>query len=179
MEIDNFDLLKPLMTLDDEHFYWCQVIKRRKENPNQSKNSIVLRHYYLTSDNSWDDKVNEIKELCRKTNARAYININRRNWKACSLMALEYQAKYIRNNDYKAGSNAFNKACGHQCSERRWIIDNDTPNQVITVPVNIIATIPTPNGYHLIVPPFNPKDMTGDADIHKDNPTIGYAFCDG
>jgi len=173
--IDNFEHLRGLMTFDEEHFYWCQVIKRRKENPGQHKNSVVVREYYFGSSENYDSKADEIRDLCLKLNARAYVNINRRNWEDCALTALEAQAKYIRNGDYKASRNAFSKACGKRRSEKRWIIDVDDRNQEVEPPTDVIAKVLTPNGYHLIVKPFDLRQFpTDEFDVHKDNPTVGY-----
>jgi len=48
--VDNFELLKPFMTFEDNSkFYFLQVIKRRKDNPELTGNNKVISNYQIYS----------------------------------------------------------------------------------------------------------------------------------
>lgn len=87
--IDNFDKVAQLMEFNsDDDFYFVQIIKRFKDNPNDDIRQGNYRHgaWYLSS---W--RVRSVGELmmlkptiiqiCDKNNARAYITINTRSMK--------------------------------------------------------------------------------------------------
>jgi hypothetical protein len=86
---------------------------------------------------------------------------------------------------------SYESVCGTYANEydKSWIIDIDDKDYDYTElsefinsldPIENInklkAMIPTKNGYHLIVSPFNVQKFLefNKFDIHKDNPTILY-----
>jgi len=194
--VNNFDKIITFMDFPDEDvFYFLQIIKRRKENPQIPKNEIQLQAYHITSIDQLERLEDEIVELCNYHNARAYFHLNKRSFKKVGLQTLKIITDYIIDEQYKSIKKAFNSACGKCSSDpiKKWVLDFDyKPESVdwlielrgylyglepITVD-KVITTIPTKNGIHVITKPFNPQKFKKDfpdVDIHKNNPTILYS----
>jgi hypothetical protein len=194
--VDNFNKIKNLLNFPNEDvFYFLQLIKRRKENPEMSKSEIVLNCHYITSVEHLDRLEDDIITYCSSFNARAYINLNKRSFKRVGLETLKRIAEYITQEDYKAIKKAFNSAAG-RCStdsDKKWVLDFDYKPVSVDWLINlkgylyglepitvhkVITTLPTKNGIHVISRPFNPKQFKidfPDVDIHKNNPTILYS----
>lgn len=50
MVVDNFIQIKDLLKFDSaDDFYFCQIIKRKKENKDIGNNSHVVKTYYVKS----------------------------------------------------------------------------------------------------------------------------------
>ena len=89
-KIDNFDKVEKLLEFNDngDDFYFVQIIKRYKDNPNDDKNQGNYRAgaWYLKS---WRihsaDELAQLKPViikwCEENNARAYISLNSRSTK--------------------------------------------------------------------------------------------------
>ena len=200
MEIDNYTLIKSLMNFTSEDdFYFIQILKRKKENPdissNHNNNRRSIRTYYVRSLDYFDSIIKEIKDLCIATNSRAYIHLTKRSFRKVAFLALENMSKQLRlgtfNNVYKS----YNTACGgleNRNGEKYWVLDIDTKEKFIinqyldiifSINPDVFKTIiPTKNGVHLITQGFNTKEFTDKCeiwslekiDIHKNNPTLLY-----
>lgn len=194
--VNNFNIIKEILDFpNDDVFYFLQIIKRKKENPEMPKSEIVLSCHHITSYEYLERLENEIIGYCDSFNARAYINLNKRSFKRVGLETLKNIATYIAQDDYKSIRKAFNSAAG-KCAtdpDKKWVLDFDYKPiaadwlidlkgylyglDPITVD-KIVTTIPTKNGIHVITRPFNPLQFKidfPDVDIHKNNPTILYA----
>lgn len=201
MNIDNFELIKSLLSFQTEDdFYHLQIIKRKKENPELGSNSYVIKTYYVTSLEYLDKKRDEIINLCNFQNARAYINLNPRSFEKMAFHALKKITDQIMNRDYKSVYEAYESVAGIYGTgrDKTFLIDIDyrdfKDNKFrlgeIHARIEELQTeaghqprmdiIPTKNGYHLITWPFNIKMLeplmyTGNSfDIHKNNPTVLY-----
>lgn len=176
--VDNFNQIKSLLVFDSEDdFYHLQIIKRKKDNPGltgRNNNARCMKTYYIRSVEHLEEKIDEIIALCRVNNARACINLNRRSFEKMAYQLLMKVTGQIMSKDFKSVRRAYDSCCGTNCHERRdnrtWIIDIDditfNPSELITMinslePVGhkYVATIPTKNGYHLIVKPFNVAEL--------------------
>lgn len=204
MEINNLEQIKPLLNFETEDdFYFLQIIKRRKENPEMNSNSSVIKTYYISSIEYLEKKMPEIVLFCQKSNARACISLNRRSYKKIAFHTLKKVTEQICNDDFKSVRNAYDKACGAYNSEtdKRWIIDLDgemwiprsidaLKNLLIDVPPEgdkFITLLDTPNGKHMIAKPFHLGELNSKKsgtflkmhmpDVHKNNPTILYYKC--
>ena len=143
--------------------------------------------------------MNEIRDLCKMFNARAYINLNKKSWKQISLKSLEILASAIAKGDsdpntYKDVKTIVDSACGQTgaCDKNKtWVVDVDTKDkneiEEIKTAINnsepigedkIVATITTLHGYHLITKPFNKMRFhqfyDKQIDVHDNNPTVLY-----
>lgn len=190
--IDNFDKIKTLLEFKSEDdFYHLQILRRKKENPDLGSNSEVVKTYYISSLEYLERKKEEIKQLCFVTNARAYINLNKRSYYKTGFSLLEKVSQQMMNKDFKSIRKAYESVCGNQPPEGKWIIDIDTKNEnFVRIVINditncspnkrenkVIEVLETLNGYHVISNPFNVQEFKlihSNIDIQKNNPTILY-----
>lgn len=180
MVVNNLSAIYQLMDFSAEgYFYWGQVIKRRKENPDMVNNSSIIRDYFFDCPASWIRRIERMIGDCVTHNARAYINLNRRSYEAVGLRTLQLLAGYAVTKDYVAMRSAYQSACGKTNSEpnRKWLIDIDGPGDetdfAMLADFKVLASLPTKNGRHLIVAPFDSRAMPG-LGIKRDSPTLAY-----
>lgn len=192
---NNFERIKQLLKFEsDDDFYYLQILKRKKENPDIGFNSITIKTYYITSLEQLESRKDEIIHLCDYHNARAYINLNVRSFETIAFHTLKKITDIIMAKDFKSARNAYESCCGTYGTgkNKSWIIDIDSSEfsvsiaKMITPIINsckpdgdkIKAIIPTKNGVHLITSPFDLNEfrkLHGDGlDVHKNNPTILY-----
>jgi hypothetical protein len=188
--LNNFKLIEDniLNFKSDDDFYFVQILKRRKDNPGMEVDMKVIKNYYIDNLDYYYKKQQEIIDTCNGHNARAYIRLNKRSYKKTALMSLKLIAEYIAGANYRACKSMFDSAAGqyHSDENKKWIIDLDggdiTPAFIMQIETYIsqlqpqgpklITIIPTKNGKHLIVEPFNLqlfKQDYGYIDVHKDN----------
>lgn len=193
--VDNFELIKPLLDFSKPNtFYFIQILKRRKENPDMKNGVQVKDNFYLYTEDDLENIKHKIVESCTIHNARAYINVNRLDLENIALHVSKKVIDLIIQGDYKAIKNAYPAVCGSHTSEsnKRWIIDIDTIDghdyTLIRAMIgmlhaeaksnySIVAELPTKNGRHIIANPFNMKkfaDRFPTIDVHKNSPTILY-----
>ena len=79
--IDNFDKVAQLMEFNsDDDFYFVEIIKRKKDNPNDAfRYRQFITYYWITSQSDLMSKRDEIISVCEQNNARAYIYMNPRS----------------------------------------------------------------------------------------------------
>ena len=198
MEINNLQLIKPLLNFaNDDVFYHLQILKRKKEHPSLGSNSYVVKTYYISSIEYLEFKMSEIIELCKFHQARAYINLIPRSFEKIAFHTLKKVTDCIMNKDYKSVRKAYESICGkYGHGDKIWVIDIDNHDFELVDKVseiidkmrsgkdeialqNVIGYIPTKNGWHIITRPFNlkqfePYKVQYQIDIHKNNPTILY-----
>ncbi len=199
--IDNFDLIETLLKFENEdEFYFLQVIQRKKDfevgqkRLGRNNNNRLIKAYYIYSVEQLESYKTEIVKLCELFNARAGINLNRRNQKDVAIKCLEILAIALRKNDeFKGVSKIYNSACGKENStDKLWIIDIDDKYEFDSLGyemVNylntelkpegekIIAKIPSKSGYHLITKRFDRQSFSKiypHLEIHTNNPTNLY-----
>jgi len=195
---NNFQNIRPLLNFDSEDdFYFLQIIKRRKDNPELERDMKLIDNYFIYSLEDYDRLENKIIQQCQLNNARAYIRINRRNAKTIALQTMRKLSELLIDGNYRAAKSAYISAAGeyHSESKKRWIIDIDEEDLPLTDQIRekiqelhfatektgykIIAEIPTKSGIHIITNPFNLQEFRKafpKMDIHKDNPSILYAL---
>jgi len=83
---DNREHILPLLSFPSEDtFYFCQIIKRKKDNlDSQYRDSIVIKTYYLTEKNNIEKNWLEMTYIANALNARVMINLNPRSFKRCA-----------------------------------------------------------------------------------------------
>ena len=187
---DNFELIKPLLTFERQgDFYFLQLLQRKKDGcnvPNGKDNQRrLVRDYHITSVEMLDRLKDEIIAACNETGARAYIRLNKRNYRTISMaFAEETLMKARTNQEFGSTFNEINSVIGRYPEpgkgSKTWIVDiDDNPPEselVLKVkdiiarcePVDkvgelckVIATIPTRSGTHLITKPFNVQRFNG------------------
>lgn len=196
MKIDNFKLISNILNrkqIVDDNFFFLQILKRKKDNPTLDVHVINVENFYIKNAEHLLEKEPYIKSVCDFHNARAYIRLNVRSKKKTALKTLSMIAQSIESENYDI-KNAFSSACGvsHSDENKTWVIDIDyatIPDTLYNITTYIyellketkrtdmIITVPTKNGIHLITPPFNKQkffDKYKNIDIHGDNPTLLY-----
>jgi hypothetical protein len=199
--VNNFELIKQHLTfLNERSFYFVQIIKRKKENPELKGYSRPVESFYIFNLDQFDRMMPHIIELCEKNRARAYIKMNALDANSVGLETISVLTQELRRNNWKHLSKAFNSACGicgkQDGTEKMYLIDLDTKDKTFIDTVkNIINNIcepldntdkvkmvvPTKNGYHFISTGFNQnrfREMLRGGgepiDIHSDGITLLY-----
>lgn len=196
-ERDNFLKINSILKFESEDdFYYLQIIQRNKDTNTLGTNSRCIKTYYIKSNEEFMRLKDDIIHLCHCFNARAYINLNVRSFKKVTLGCLKAISDRIISNDYTKPYKIFDSITGQSGASRdkSWIIDVDCPEDMKhTYIMNITrllescepfgekikAFIDTRNGFHIITSTFNLnkfKECYPDIDIHKNNPTLLYAF---
>ena len=171
---DNFNLVTNLLDFENEKsFYFIQILKRRKENPDMKQNVRVINNYYIYSKEDLEKMKPRIVEDCEKHQARAYINLNRLDTEKIALYSLKITTDYIIQGDFKAVKNVYSTACGSHHSEKnkRWVVDIDENALHLKYDIRriiaelheeikgnnykILEEVPTRSGIHIITNPFN------------------------
>ena len=198
--IDNFELIKPLLTFpNDDIYYHLQVLRRGKDHPELPAANRMIKAYFICSLEGLDYVADEVKKLCEFCGARAYINLAPKSIKKTTMLQLKYLAERAYIGDYKKIWKSWNTCAGEiKGEEPRWVVDVDniSDNYPIEEKINnirylidnltpktldgrIICEIPTKNGYHLITTPFNLQQFKKeypDINVHKNNPTLLYCL---
>lgn len=198
--INNFNLINNYLTFNSiNDFYFLQIIQRRKDGNDDEIDSMrngyrTIKSYYIRSHEELERRTNKIISLCENNNARAYINLNKRNaeevtWK----LGIEALSLYKENRSDHI-FNLFDHICGTTPSENKWIVDLDSKddtyvkqvkkilNEVRGNPDRILLEIPTLHGIHLLTNKFDVKQFNQFMLINKldlvevkyDNPTLLY-----
>jgi hypothetical protein len=204
MAVNNVQKIRELLKFPDKNsFYFLEVLKRKKENPNLEKHAKLIRDFYIYSFEEFDVVAEKAIQLCEENNARAYFRLNMRDAKKIAFQYNKRLSELLITEDYKNIPRSYAAVVGefHSDPDKTWIVDIDNPEggtfidyqsvdevakdikeiyakyaKEDALPV-IVATLPTKNGTHLITRPFR-LDMFNkqwtDIDVHKDNPTILY-----
>ena len=101
---DNFDIIKDFIsknTLNKGDFYFVQILKRRKENPDLKKDVSVIENLFFYSIDDFDKYKEQIIYLCQENNARAYIRINKRNETKIALQTIRIAIEEILSGNYR------------------------------------------------------------------------------
>lgn len=200
--IDNFLSMAFLMSdkLNKDEFYFLQIIKRRKDNPSLRSNSIDIEHMFISNYNNLLDRKEEIVEYCTINNARAYLNLNRRSYKKVALQTSHLISANLISGNYNI-KNCYLSCCGkhHSEKDKKWLFDIDWDeypgidrdkfiSELVTFTQKLVYEtgkddtihfIPTKNGEHLIMRPFNKakfKLKYPNIDIKTNNPTLLFSL---
>ena len=84
VEVDNYQAIGNLLEFKkpNDTIYFVQIIKRDKDNPGQKSKynaAQYLKEYYFEGLDEFLNAEQEIKSMCKKENARAYIYMNARS----------------------------------------------------------------------------------------------------
>ena len=161
----------------------------------------AIKTYFIRSREHLDSLKDEIILLCEHYGARAYINVAGKDFKSLQTLMFLKLANDIHQGVVRNPRKCLNSAAGELKSRiPKWIVDIDdvslkdsikdrlfelyaqaysskgTNISVETIKavshLNILAEIPTKNGLHLIVRPFNTKafnESFPNVDIHKNS----------
>lgn len=194
--VDNFALIrKHLRFKNKRSFYFVQILKRKKENPELKSYSIPVESFYIFNKKDFDKYKKHIIRKCEENRARAYIKMNCLDAQSVALKTISLLTETIRKENWHEMSSRFNSACG-ECGkqdglEALWLIDLDgeladkrdevrefiNAQQPIDVKEKVVMEVPTKNGYHFLTTGFDPREFTkkySGVDRHKDGITLLY-----
>lgn len=209
--VDNFDLIRKLLDFPNQYdCYYVQLLRRASDDPkingvsdpayHGNMHSRSIKDYFISSLDTFDEKKEEIKQLCSIFNVRAYIRLNKRNYKNLSLEVLSHIVSELKSGEsFSSPFHLISSAAGlSRVGNQTWIVDVDEEfipylNDIL----NFIQKcrpfdkyefkydiIPTKHGKHIIIRPFDLQTfyhemstsfpLLKNIDVHKDNPTILY-----
>jgi hypothetical protein len=185
-----YNLLKNILLFKEEgEFYQVLVVTRKKDQdvPANHQSSRTIKTYYIESLEQLQSKEKEIIKLCKLFNARAGISPNVLNHNTLALSLLSEIVDRLKSGN-KNFAYIYDKVVGQARSLRKhWLIDLDTKDEESLEKVidyitntrpfhNIISILPTYQGYHILVLPFDSgefdkkmREWNIDATIHKTN----------
>ena len=202
MKVDNFELISGILLFKEDlrpelagdWFYMVQIMTRTKDTGEKPKH---IRTFFVESREYLESHKDLIVKLCEVFNARAYISVNPSSYKKCAIKMFKELADVVENENHK-GILSLPETCAGKYNaeggEKRWIVDLDGIKNEDEIQPFIdfiigeynegkgkknwtINTIPTPNGSHLLVSPFDVREFKKkwpEIEIHKDNPTVLY-----
>lgn len=186
--VDNFEIIKRLLTFEnDGDCYYVQLLRRQSDDPmidgipdpayHGNMHSRSIKDYFITSIEHLEHRKDDIIKLCQTFNVRAYIRLNKRNYKQISLHMLKHIAEQeISGQSFSSPFHLVASAAGiANCAgkdNKTWIVDCDAEHkpyldkieqiifecepyassQAILMP---LPRIPSKSGVHLIPHPFN------------------------
>lgn len=116
--IDNFDLIKPLLTFENPgDFYFIQILQRKKDFMEKEKTKVI-KEYFVENINFLDFKKKEMISLANFFNARVMIRLNKRNYEYISLKLLNELASRISQKTYSI-KNLISSVIGKYCVEKK------------------------------------------------------------
>lgn len=201
--IDNFDLIKSQMCFneDDNLFLHLQILRRGKDHPDLPAANKLIKSWLVRSVEHLDKIKGEVVFLCEHYKARAYISCAPKSIAKLNALIMRKLADNQYTGNVVNPWHVFNSACGElQGVEKRWVVDVDTKdeNMLFLIERGIerlwikahpeylpdakaegwrVAKIPTLNGTHLIVRPFNLQEFSKhflDVEVKKNGLTALY-----
>ena len=129
--VNNIELIKPHLIFPNERsFYFIQIIKRKKENPEMTGYSLPVESFYIFSIEQLDRVMPHIIEKCEQNRARAYIKMNTLDMQSVALETISVLTQEIRKENWKHISKALNSACGicgkQNGTEKLYLVDIDS-----------------------------------------------------
>ena len=176
MQVDNFDLIRSLLSFrSEDDFYFLQILQRKKDHNNgkvngSNNNARLIKAYYIHSLEYFDFIKPEVIEMCKLFWARANINLNRRSYEdTAKKVHIHMAEKILLHKDYQHVHSAWNTVCGqyHSETDKLWLWDFDEGDEIYETTFtecmmkcrpntqSIIAKIPSRSGFHLITTPFD------------------------
>lgn len=182
-------------------FFHCQIVQRAKDHKPNKVGEGAIKTYFIRSREHLDRVKDEIILLCEHYGARAYINVAGKDFDAMQKLMLMKLARNVTENIIQNPRKILNSAAGELKSRRPlWIVDVDDisimkviADKLFELYVDIwkkkgsdisvealkevgynyiYAQIPTKQGVHLIVRPFNLQSfhkVFPNVDVHKNS----------
>lgn len=181
MNLDNFTLVKTLIPFEesDNQFMHLQILRRGKDHPDLPAANKLIRSWLVRSAEHLASLKDEVVFLCEYYKARAYISCAPKSIAKLNTLILRKLADNLYTGNIINPWHVFNSACGEfQGVEKRWVVDVDTKDSETVADICgtigmlwikahpedagraytaswLVSQIPTLNGVHLLVRPFN------------------------
>lgn len=183
-EVNNSEKIKefiinqtPNLDKDKDIYYVIELIRRGKDNPDLSAANVHFKNYYINKIEDVDKFMPEIIGICNLLNIRAYFAVNRKSYQQVMWDTIAEMSRRSAAHDYKKPYSIWESCSGKyfQDSNKLWVLDidkedadeyNATIEQLASLyksliegrcqpKRDIIATIPTMTGLHIISKPFD------------------------
>jgi hypothetical protein len=190
--IDNIEHIKKLLNFEEKgDFYMLYVFKRKKDQPEGERDNHqsvrTIKSYCIDSIEYLEKRYDEIKQLCEMFKSRAYIHVQKQNYRDVSLNMMVALAQRIQDGNHKQ-QGLFDSVVGQlKTYEKRWVVDIDISDYHAVYEITkfistlkpegpkVESVIPTKNGYHLITKRFDVKtfgEKYPEISVQKKNPTL-------
>lgn len=194
--INNIDLILPYFYFNEGNnmFMHCQIVQRAKDHKGERVKEGAIKTYFIRSREHLERVMPEIILLCEHYGARAYINLAGKDFDRLQKAMLRLLAIDIEQGNIRNPRKCLNSAAGQlksrrplwiididdvaaRCSVLEWLdkefqIDEETSFLYPRISVYLHGEIPTVQGCHLIVKPFNLQKFNEafpDIDVHKNS----------
>lgn len=139
-KVDNFSIIRKLLKFENPgDCYYLQLLRRQSDDPmidgkpdpnyHGNMHSRSIKDYFVPSLEYFDQKEDEIKKLCDVFNVRAYIRLNRRNYKQISFAIMKHiTEQLVSGQSFNSPFSLVASAAGNcNCSgdAKTWILDLD------------------------------------------------------
>ena len=184
--VNNIERLRNTLKFDKfGEFYYISIMQRNKDGvkvAGSHDSARRIRTFYIFSIEEFDKMTPFIMEICDKMNARAYIEMNRKNIFQCQLECIKRLAECVEHQTTKSRAIMDSVVASAPSSDKLWIIDVDDNNPIDTILKEIenrkgyYYTInPTVNGVHIITSRFDPREWPfKNAEIKRNAFTLLY-----
>jgi hypothetical protein len=200
IEVNNFEQIKSLIEFDGKSIYLVWLVLRNKDGNTKAKGNNrnrTIKSYYFQDLKHFEEREQEIIDICKMFNCRAYICLNK---KPIENVLFEIQDNLTdRLRELMHGQIiGINGMLDHAVmkagtdGDKRWIVDIDADESGLDEErikhieddintarsnffKNVIARIPTAHGLHIVTYPFNTSDTKIGRDVKKAGLTLLYA----
>ena len=184
--VNNIERLRNTLKFDKfGEFYYISIMQRNKDGvkvAGSHDSARRIRTFYIFSIEEFDKMTPFIMEICDKMNARAYIEMNRKNIFQCQLECIKRLAECVEHQTTKSRAIMDSVVAGAPSSDKLWMIDIDDNNPIDNILKEIenrkghYYTInPTVNGVHIITSRFDSREWSfKNAEIKRNAFTLLY-----
>lgn len=183
MKVDNFNEFEKIFSLRDNEFYFIQIIQRRKDSnivTSSDNRYRRVKSYYISSLAEYHKFKSEIIKFCENNNARAYVRILPVSFYDVAVNAASEYLRRIKEKQTFKSCNLYDSCCEKTKSyhPRLWLVDIDEDNNISDaierlkkLGSTIRLSLPTVNGNHLIIEPFDVRKWDEKyGEIKRNNP---------
>ena len=139
---NRLELLKPLVTFNENEFIFIQIFVRRKDNPELDLSVKRLKSYSFYSWEELESQIDRIKEICDMNNARAYIRLNKQNSVDVSLRCISEMSDNLRTGNSSKNKGVWDSVSGKGGSKDWWVLDLDSEHLNIIPSLHPGVTLP-------------------------------------
>ena len=140
---NRLELLKPLVTFNENEFIFIQIFVRRKDNPELDLSVKRLKSYSFYSWGELESQIDRIKEICDMNNARAYIRLNKQNSVDVSLRCIAEISDNLRTGNSSKNKGVWDSVSGKGGSKDWWVLDLDEEHlkEIYTIGLSLYTTL--------------------------------------